>query len=101
MFGAVFLVMGTADAAETYKLEIKDHRLVPAELTVPKGEAFYLEVANIGPGSEEIESHGLKIEKIILEGQTIRLRIGPQKPGTFAIFGEFHADSCKGTIVVK
>lgn len=90
-----------AQAAEIYKITIKDHQFTPTEITVPAGEAFFIEVVNAGPGTEEFESNSLKLEKIILEGQTAKLRVGPQKPGRYEIFGEFHMATCLGTVIVK
>ncbi len=89
-------------AAETaFTLRIKDHKLIPEKLTFPKGERIELTVINEGPGTEEIESNTMRIEKIIPEGKSVTLKIGPLKPGTYEIFGEFHMATCTGTVVVE
>lgn len=98
---AFLFLSAPAMAAVTLKVVIKDHKLVPSELTAPAGEAFYIEVTNAGPGTEEFESNSLKLEKIILEGQTSKFRVAPQKPGTYDIFGEFHMETCTGKVIVK
>jgi hypothetical protein len=83
------------------KLQIKDHKLVPDKLTVAHGKRFELEVTNAGPGAEEIESKALRIEKIIPEGQSVTIRLGPLKAGTYDLFGDFHLDTCVGTLVAE
>ncbi len=88
-------------AAPAFTLRIKDHKLIPDKLTFPKGERVELTVTNEGPGTEEIESKTMRLEKIIPEGKTVTLRIGPLKPGTYELFGEFNLASCTGTVVVE
>ena len=97
---ASFAGSARADDAAV-QLQIKDHALVPAKLSVAHGRRFELVVTNAGPGTEEIESKGLRIEKIIPEGQSVTIRLGPLKPGTYDLFGDFHLDTCVGTLVVE
>lgn len=101
LFLLLFLISSSASAATILKVTIKDHKLVPNEITAPAGEAFFIEVTNEGPGTEEFESDSLRLEKIILQGQTTKLRVGPQKPGRYEMFGEFHLDTCTGVVIVK
>lgn len=88
-------------AASAFTVRIKDHKLVPDRLVIPKGERVELTVINEGPGTEEIESQRLRIEKIIPEGKTVTIRVGPLKPGTYDLFGEFNMATCVGTVVVE
>lgn len=90
----------TAVAAERLKVVIKDHKFSPDRLTAPRGEAFEIEVVNEGPGAEEFESAGMRLEKIIPEGKSAVLRVAPLKSGTYDMFGEFHLTTCTGTVVV-
>jgi hypothetical protein len=85
----------------SFELHIKDHKLVPDKLTFPRGERVELVVHNDGPGTEEIESKSMRIEKIIPEGKSVTLKIGPLKPGTYDLFGEFNMATCTGTVVVE
>ncbi len=100
---AAILATGAAPAwADTVlKITIKDHKFTPTTLEAPAGESFFIEVTNAGPGAEEFESNSLRLEKIIPEGRTAKLRVGPQKAGTYEIFGEFHMSTCLGSVVVK
>ena len=88
-------------ASPAFTVRIKDYKLLPAKLVFPKGERIELTVINEGPGTEEIESNTMRIEKIIPEGKTVKLRIGPLKPGTYDLFGEFNQTTCIGTVVVE
>jgi plastocyanin len=87
--------------AEDYSLTIKDHRFDPAELEVPAGKAFTLNVTNSDPTAEEFESNDLDIEKVIAGGQSATIRVDPLDPGRYEFFGEYHEDTAKGAIVVK
>ena len=80
---------------------IKDHKLTPQTATAPHGERLELVVTNAGPGPEEIESKSLRFEKLIPEGQTVTLRVGPLKAATYDVFGDFHADTCKAVLTVQ
>ncbi len=97
----LFAFASEALATPAFTLRIKDHKLIPNKLTFPKGERVELTVINEGPGTEEIESNTMRIEKIIPEGKSVTLRIGPLKPGTYEIFGEFNMATCTGTVVVE
>jgi plastocyanin len=96
------LLVAASEAAAATRLEIaiRDHKFVPAQLTAPAGEVVELVVTNEGPGSEEFESKALRVERIIAQGKTVTLRVGPLKPGTYDLFGEFHMDTCLGTLTV-
>ena len=99
VFGAVMVaaasLAGSARAEETsVRLQIKDHALVPAKLSVAHGTRFELVVTNAGPGAEEIESKGLRLEKIIPEGQSVTIRLEFVKP--FAKV-RFHGDQIRNS----
>ena len=56
--------------AQDFSLTIKDHRFEPAELQVPAGKAFTLNVTNGDATAEEFESDDLDVEKVIAGGQS-------------------------------
>lgn len=89
---------GAAVAAEPVRLTLKDHRFAPAEVSVPAGERFRIEVANQDPTPAEFESSDLRIEKIIVPGGRITVMAGPLKPGTYKFLDEYNPDSAVGTI---
>jgi hypothetical protein len=88
-------------ADETMTIVLKDHRIVPAELQVPAGTRIKLIVENQDPTPEEFESHSLNREKVIPGNSKVTIFIGPLKPGSYEIFGEFHQDTAQGRIVAK
>jgi len=88
-------------ADETMTIVLKDHRIVPAELQVPAGTRIKLIVENQDPTPEEFESHSLNREKVIPGNSKATIFIGPLKPGSYEIFGEFHQDTAQGRIIAK
>jgi plastocyanin len=87
--------------AQEFSLTIKDHRIQPAELEVPAGKAFTLNVTNQDATAEEFESNDLDIEKIIAGGQSAVINVDALDPGRYEFYGEYHEDSAKGAIVAK
>jgi hypothetical protein len=85
----------------TYSLSIKDHRFIPAEITIPADTRVKLLVKNLDASAEEFESYELNREKIVPAGQEIVVYIGPVKPGRYPFFGEFHQDSAQGVVIAK
>ena len=101
---AALAVVGAATfalAEETYNVRFIDHRIEPAELNVPAGQAFELVVKNADTTPEEFESHDLDLEKLIPSGQEVTFSIEALEPGRYAIFGEFHQATAQGAIVVE
>jgi plastocyanin len=95
------LGMASQGLAEEFSLTIKDHRFEPAELQVPAGQAFTLNVTNQDASPEEFESDDLDIEKVIPGGQSAVIKVEPLDAGQYEFYGEYHEDSAKGVIVVK
>ena len=100
---SLFLASGAAlaDDMPTYKLLMKDGRIVPETLEVPAGTRFRLEVKNEGPGAAEFESLELKKELVLAPGVTRNLVFFPMKPGTYKFFDDFHPETGQGRIVAK
>lgn len=98
-------LLGTAPAMAAdlpqVELSIKDHRFEPARITIPAGRKVVLVVHNRDATPEEFESNEFNREKVILGGRTARIYVGPLKAGTYRFFGEFHADSAQGVLVVE
>jgi hypothetical protein len=95
------LGMSSPSFAGEFSLTIKDHRFDPAELQVPAGQAFTLNVTNQDSSPEEFESGDLDIEKIIAGGQSAVIKIEPLDAGRYEFYGEYHEDTAKGAIVAK
>jgi hypothetical protein len=95
------LAFEPALAQDSFTIVFKDHRIVPSELTVPAGQKFTLVVDNQDSTPEEFESHSLKREKVVKGNSKVTVQIGPLKPGTYEIFGEYHESTAQGRIVAK
>jgi hypothetical protein len=96
------LFAGTANADETPRLTIKDHKFQPERLEVPAGIKFRLSVKNDDPTAEEFESFELNREKVVPPGKEIPVFLGPLESGKqYPFFGDFHRDTAKGVLVAK
>src|SRR5262245_42995515 len=101
---AVALIADRGQTAETpaeVALTITQHQFQPEEIHVKAGAPFILVVTNQDPTAEEFESRELRLEKVIPAGKTMRLRVPALKPGTYGFFGEFHAETAQGRLVVE
>jgi len=94
----LILVVEGARADEVLKLTLKDHRFSPTELTVAAGSRFSIEVENLDSTPAEFESSDLRVEKIVVGGGKIIVRIGALKPGVYRFFDDYHPDEAKGTL---
>jgi len=93
--------LAVASDLPVVELSIQNHRFEPAEITIPAGTKVKLLVSNRDASPEEFESHQLNREKVIPGGKQAVIYVGPLAPGKYPFFGEFHADTAKGTIIVK
>ena len=94
-------IASIAAAEDTFTVAFKDHKIVPEELQVPAGQKFILVVDNQDATPEEFESHALKREKVVAGKSKVTVKLGPLKPGSYDIFGEYHESTAKGRIVAK
>lgn len=92
-----------ASAADVHEatILIQGHRFVPGELTVPAGRKIKLTVLNHDATAEEFESYELNREKVVAGNGRIVVFVGPLSPGRYPYFGDFHADTAKGTLVAE
>ena len=91
----------TAEPVAEYKLTIRDHRFVPAEITIPAKTKVKLIIINEDASPEEFESHELNREKIVTGKGRITVFVGPLKPGRYPFFGEFNPKTAQGVLIVK
>jgi len=94
-------VAARAEEIHTVTVVIKNGRLDPQTIEVPANTRFKIVIRNEGPGPAEFESHDLRREKVLNAGSTSFVVIGPQKPGVYDMFDDFHPDTGRGRIVVK
>ena len=100
------LVMSAASSVSAteppeFRLVIRDHRFVPAELKVPANTKIKLVVVNQDATPEEFESHELNREKVVTGRGTIPVYVGPLRPGRYPFFGDFHAETAQGALIAE
>src|SRR5438552_18415815 len=98
------LTLGTATVAAQdtdVRVVIKDHKFVPAEITVPAGKKIKLVIENQDATAEEFESDELKREKVVPAKGKISFFVGPLAPGRYPFFGDFHKDTARGVLIAK
>ena len=98
------LALSTAAGAEPMEVHItiKDHRFEPEKIEVPAGQRLKLIVKNADTTPEEFESKVLRIERVILGGQSATFNVRPLNKGqTYKFFGEFHEDTAQGALIAK
>lgn len=83
------------------KLVIQNGKFDPAELKAPASKRIELIIENKGPGAEEFESKELKREKVIPEGQTVKITLGTLKKGKYKFFGDYHAETAQGKLIIE
>lgn len=84
-----------------FRLEIQNHRFVPAELKIPAGQKVKLLILNKDDTPEEFESKPLNREKIIPAGAKVTVFVGPLKPGQYHFFGEFNPATAQGMLIAE
>ena len=73
----------------------------PPVLTIEAKDTFTLKFINTNPAPAELECKGLKIEKPVVAGGTILVRVLNPKPGIYDCVDEPHEDVTKGQIEIK
>ncbi len=99
--GLALCVQGAAAQDTEARVVIKDHKFVPAELTVPAGKKIKLIVDNQDATAEEFESYELNREKVVPPKSQITIFVGPLTPGRYPFFGDFHQDTAKGVLIAR
>ncbi len=96
-------IAATPALAEDAPVEwtLKGPNFVPPVLTVEAKGTFTLKFTNTNTVAGELECKGLKIEKPVVAGGTIMVRVLNPKPGTYDCVDEPHEDVAKGQIVIK
>ncbi|MBX2996146.1 MAG: cupredoxin domain-containing protein [Bdellovibrionaceae bacterium] len=101
MILALMASSALAQEMAVHQIVLKDHKFEPSVLKVKAGEKFKLEVKNEDASTEEFESNVLNIEKFVGPKKTLKLTLGPLKPGKYPFFGEFHQSTANGVIEVE
>ena len=91
-------------AEPEFVIQIRDHRFVPAELTIPTGMKVRIILDNQDDMPEEVESHQLNREKRVPARSRLTLFVGPLVPGRYLFESENAANAggpAMGTLVVR
>ena len=98
-----FLFGAAAACAEDpeLRLVIRDHKFIPAEVTVEAGKKIKLVIDNQDATAEEFESDELNREKVVAGKSQITLFVGPLAPGRYPFFGDFHKETATGVLIAK
>lgn len=97
---AVPLAAQAQDVVEV-KIVAKDGKFEPAELVVPAGRRFRIEISNDGKAPIEFESKPLKVEKVVAPGTKTSVSVNPLKAGEYVFVDEFNEKNARGKIVVR
>jgi hypothetical protein len=73
----------------------------PPVLTIEAKSTFTLKFTNTNAVAAELECKDLKIEKPVVAGGSIMVRVLNPKPGSYDCVDEPHEDVAKGQIVIK
>ena len=94
-------VLPVAAEDTDFNLIIREHKFVPAEITVPARKKIKLVIENQDATAEEFESDELKREKVVPPKGRVTVFVGPLEPGRYPFFGEFHKETAKGVLIAK
>jgi plastocyanin len=82
-------------------LVIREHKFVPAEVTVPAGKKIKLVIDNQDATAEEFESYELNREKVVAGKSKVTIFVGPLAAGRYPFFGDFHKETATGVLIAK
>ena len=80
---------------------LKGSNFDPPILNIETKGTFTLKFTNTNKVAAELECKGLKVEKPVVAGGSIMVRVLNPKPGTYDCVDEPHEDVAKGQIVIK
>ena len=90
-----------ADEAAHVQISLEDHRFDPAEPTAPAGKPIIIEVTNLDSTPAEFESKSLRVEKMVVGGGKITLKVRALTPGRYRFFDDYHEKTTEGFLVVQ
>lgn len=106
MLKAIMITIGlfaSSAFAQTQEIKIvlKDRKIVPDKIVWKAQTPVVLVVTNEDNATEEIESHKMKIEKLVPPKKTVKIHVKALKPGEYDLFGEFHPETSKAIVTVE
>lgn len=89
------------DQSNPIEVVLKDHQYSPSEIHVTAGKPAYLRITNQDTAADEFEMRQLAIEKLIVPGGSVLVRLRPLGPGRYEFIADFHEDTGHGVIVAE
>lgn len=87
-------------AVPQFKLQIKNHDFVPAQLQIPVNAKVKLLIHNTDRFPAEFESNDLSREVVVPGGGNVEVYVGPLDAGQYHFFNDFHQSS-KGVLIAR
>lgn len=84
-----------------FVIAFNDGAIEPAEIVVPAGVRFKLELHNTGTSPVEFESIVLRKEKVLGPGASSFIVIRRLDPGEYEFFDDFHLDMPPARLIAK
>lgn len=98
---ALGMTAASADDAFLVKVELKDHKFIPAEPTAPANKPIRIELTNRDATPSEFESKTLRVEKVVAAGGVVTILIRPLTSGRYRFFDDYHEDTTEGFLNVQ
>ena len=100
---AALLVLTVPALADETIVEwtLKGTQFDPSPLTVEAKGPFTIQFKNTNDVAAELECKDLKVEKPVVAGGTIKVKVLNPKPGTYDCVDEPHEDVAKAQIIIK
>lgn len=89
-----------AEGAFGVQIALKNHKFSPSEPHAPAGKPIIITLRNLDRAPAEFESNMLRVEKVVVGGGTITIRIRALEPGRYRFFDDFNP-AVQGYLVVQ
>ncbi|MBU6448484.1 MAG: cupredoxin domain-containing protein [Rhodospirillales bacterium] len=100
-FGFAAALTSTPVLAAPLSLVLEAHHFTPDHIVVPAGSRFKLQVTSHDTTPDEFESPDLRVEKILMPGQTIAVMAGPLGQGQYIFYDDYHPETAHGIVEAK
>ena len=100
-FGFASSLASAPVLAAPLSLVLEAHHFTPDHIVVPAHSRFKLLVTSHDATPDEFESSDLRVEKILMPGQTIAVMAGPLGPGQYIFYDDYHPETAHGILEAK
>ncbi len=85
---------------EELELTLQQNKFEPEIIKASSDKRIKIYIHNQDNNVEEFESTDLNREKIVPAHSTIKITVGPLKPGEYNFFGDFSPDTAQGKLKI-